>query len=509
VSDQSPNAAAEKVRPPAPSEHLQILCPECDYNLTGVVGQRCPWCGWEIDVDVLVAQAGAKDGSRRLGVAFAALVVGVGSFVALASLVVRGRNLSVLDGLAVLGVVMAAVGSLALAAIALLHRGRWPMRKGAASDLLLFIAILSLTSGIFGASRFLWDIRSPRIVRGVVVNGVLEFAVAAFFFSLPAVLLLALRLLSFRHPRMEAALRQRAPRGKSSLPSEASFTIDFAREYRKEQITQTWTDAQRVSTPQIDALIERTWTEQVELATAQGRPLYDGRLVRLVHLQAGPDRLDLTLAPVGFREFLGTNLYNARQVLGVSPHALANPIGISACVAAADHTLILGRRGEAVAFHAGHLHTIGGLIEESDRGSGGLIDFFAAMLRELKEELHVEVSQVREIRLMALIRDLAILQPELIFDISLHLTRKDIRERFNPSAAGQEHSGLEYVFDEPETVIPFLRRAAPVAPVAEAAVLLHGRRAWGQEWYEQTCYLLYGELPPATAPFASNSECDA
>ena len=34
-----------------------------------------------------------------------------------------------------------------------------------------------------------------------------------------------------------------------------------------------------------------------------------------------------------------------------------------------------------------------------------------------------------------------------------------------------------------------------VAPIAAAAMLLHGKIAWGEGWYEQACYLLYGDLP--------------
>jgi 8-oxo-dGTP pyrophosphatase MutT (NUDIX family) len=509
IEPSTASPAADRAPAAEPAEDLQILCPECDYNLTGITGERCPWCGWEIDVDVLVAQAGARTDSRRFGVAFAAAVVGIGSFVALASLMVRGRELSVLDALAVLAVVMAAVGHLALAVLALLPKRRWPMRKGAASDLLLFVAILSLATGVFGASRFLWDIRSPRVVRGVVVNGVLEFSIAAFFFALPAVLLLALRLLSFRHPKLEAVSPRRTEHGKSSLPTESTFSVDFSREYRPEQIGQVWIEQPRPSTPEIDDIIRSTWDEQVEKATAKCRRLYDGQLVRLIELRALPSRLELTLGPTGFREFLGTNLYQPRRVSELLPAALANPIGISATVATIDHVLVFGRRSDNVAFHAGHLHTIGGLVEETDRGDDGRFDFFGAMLRELREELGVEAKEIRDIRLMGLVRDRAILQPELVLDIALHLNRKQINERFNASAPGQEHAALEMVFDEPDTVIPFLRRAAPVAPVAEAAVLLHGRRVWGQEWYEQTCYILYGELPPTTAALATNSEREA
>ena len=54
---------------------------------------------------------------------------------------------------------------------------------------------------------------------------------------------------------------------------------------------------------------------------------------------------------------------------------------------------------------------------------------------------------------------------------------------------------MDTVHDEPEGMVAFLQRSAPVAPVAAAAMLLHGRHSWGTDWYEQSCYVLFGELP--------------
>ena len=98
-----------------------------------------------------------------------------------------------------------------------------------------------------------------------------------------------------------------------------------------------------------------------------------------------------------------------------------------------------------------------------------------------------------------LVRDRALHQPELLFEATSILTRDDLRKRFDPQLSHAEHTAIEFVHDDPDAIIPFLERAAPVTPVAQAAMLLHGRYNWGADWYEQACYVLYGEMPPVMA----------
>ena len=148
--------------------------------------------------------------------------------------------------------------------------------------------------------------------------------------------------------------------------------------------------------------------------------------------------------------------------------------------------------------HAGCVHTSGGTVEPDDRGAGGAIDVFAAMRREVCEELAVTDEEIVGLVCTGLIRDGALHQPELIFRAELTLSRGDVLARFDPSAPHQEHDALELCHDEPEAVAPFIERADPIVPVAAGALLVHGYHEWGPDWYESTCYLLYGELPRRT-----------
>jgi 8-oxo-dGTP pyrophosphatase MutT (NUDIX family) len=224
--------------------------------------------------------------------------------------------------------------------------------------------------------------------------------------------------------------------------------------------------------------------------------LFNGNLVRLVEALATSKKLHLELGPTCYRDFLGTNLHNAATLLRAGEQHLANPLGVSSTVITRDGFLVFGRRSAQVAFHTGHLHTFGGLLEPSDRDAVGRFDMFGAAVRELNEELGIRKEEIAEIVIAGLVRDRNILQPEVLFEVTLTLSRAELAARFDPTLPGQEHTGLEFVHDDPEAIVPFVRRSTPVAPVAAAAMLLQGRHAWGTDWYEQSCYVLYGELPP-------------
>jgi 8-oxo-dGTP pyrophosphatase MutT (NUDIX family) len=464
--------------------------------LTGAPGDRCPWCGWEIDVDVLVAMTAESGHARRLGVAATALVVGVGSLVALASLLLQPRAMSIWDALAVLAVLAAAGGHLALGVQALLSVGYWPMRPRSLAEILRFAGYLSIILAVLGARSVFEAIPTPRIVRGVQVNGVLEYVILALLLAMPGCALLVLRMVSFRTAGGSRAGGSRrgliAPDGSSAAP----FSIEFVQHFTREPLSQNWSDALRPTTPAIEECIARTWETELALARESERMLYNGDLVRLVQARVTPAQLHLELGPTCYRDFLGTNLHHAATVSRTGEQHLANPLGISSTVITRDGFLVFGRRSARVAFHAGHLHTFGGLLEASDRDADGRFDVFGAAIRELTEELGVRKDEIDEIIVAGLVRDRNILQPELLFEATLNLSRAELTARFDPTLPDQEHTRLEFVHDEPEAIVPFVRRSAPVAPVAAAAMLLHGRHAWGTDWYEQSCYVLFGELPP-------------
>ena len=473
-----------------PVEH-DLHCPECDYNLTGAPGDRCPWCGWEIDVDVLVAVTAERGHARRLGVAATALVVGIGSLVALASLMLQPRPMSMWDAVAVLAVLSAAGGHLALGVQALLCVGRWPMRPRTLAEILRFLGYLSIILGLLGARSVFEAVPTPRIVRGVQVNGVLEYVILALLLAMPGCALLVLRMVSFRG----AGARSRSTitaEGSSTAP----FFIEFVQRFTKGQLSQNCNATPRPTTPAIEECIARTWETELALAREDKRMLYNGDLIRLVEARPAETQLHLELGPTCYRDFLGTNLHHAATLWRSGEQHLANPLGISSTVITRDGFLVFGRRSARVAFHAGHLHTFGGLLEASDRDAEGRFDVFMAAIRELNEELGIRKEEIASIVIAGLVRDRSILQPELLFEATLTLSRAELTARFDPTLPDQEHTGLEFVHDDPETIVPFVRRSAPVAPVALAATLLHGRHAWGTDWYEQTCYVLFGELPP-------------
>ncbi len=259
-----------------------------------------------------------------------------------------------------------------------------------------------------------------------------------------------------------------------------TFFLDACGRFDVEHTTVTWSDEPRPSNPQIDRLIEKTWAEQ----TAQPRRnLFNGSLCRLLDCDARDGKLSLLLAPVSFKEFLGTNLTHPhiRYVHGLD--VLADAVGVSAAITTGDGFLLLGRRSESVAFHAGMIHPIGGMVEPADVLTSTPCPF-DSMIKELAEETSLSAGSVREIVCVGLVRDKRIVQPELIFDITVDTDRETVQNALADAIDGDEHSELVPVCNHPDAIVSFLaQRSEELTPVATASLLLHGLRNWGSGWF--------------------------
>ncbi|MBI3835457.1 MAG: hypothetical protein HY287_14110 [Planctomycetes bacterium] len=495
-------------QPTLESEQPEFLCPECDYQLLASNQERCPWCGWVIDPDVLLECVRTRRGGGRIGVSIAAIAVGIGSLVGFWSLfsgwgIASGRgavhtHLSMWDGIAVVGVLGAAFGNLSLAGLAIASRSRWPMRRGDSAAVLRAIAGASFIAAVAGARPALHFPTEPLISHGVQVNGVMEFLAMAFFFATPAILLLLLCTIAFRSRRARSSRRHFGNTDvKSSMGRPAGFQVECSGRSSREQVKTIWSDARRITNPEIERRIAETWASRMQSARNSQENLYDGALARLIRTSNDDGKLLLELGPTSYRDFVGTNLRFDRAAPPESDNTRSDALGTSAIVATSDGFLALGRRTHRVAFHGGYAHTFGGMVELSDRGQNG-IDVFLAIERELREELGIEPRDLLDLGLIGLVRDREILQPELIFDATTRVTRSQLQHLFASSLESrQEHSGLEFMPDEPDSVIPFIRRVEPITPVAEAALLLHGLHCWGRDWYEQASYILYEDIPGA------------
>lgn len=489
--------------PPAatPVEDSGALCPECDYNLTGAAGSRCPWCGWNINATALAALNDRRS-ARRWVVVAACCFLGLGTLAVAEWLVVRGRELRWVDAVAMLAVLLGAAGHLALAGVAALSRTVWPLRRAEAFRILGLAGWLAIAAGVVGATSALGFAPAPLYnERGVQVNGVFEFVLASLFFSLPGATLLVMRLVSFREARdnTRASLpadRHVAPQVEPSVP----FIVEACGRWGCAAVEQQHATAPRPTSPAVERLIAEAWEAESALAANDNRVLYDAPLARLVRAVAAKNHLLLELGTTTYREFVGTHFHHAAAIRRLDPQFLAQALGVSALVQTSDGYLAFGRRNRRVAWHAGYLHAFGGMVEATDRLPDGRYDAFGRMLEELHEETTIRAPEVADLSLIGLVRDRALFQPELLFDARVSLTRAQLSARIDLAAADAEHVAVEWLFDEPDGVAPFLRAAQPVTPVAQAVLLLHGRWCWGSEWFEHVCYDLYGGPPHLTEP---------
>jgi 8-oxo-dGTP pyrophosphatase MutT (NUDIX family) len=284
---------------------------------------------------------------------------------------------------------------------------------------------------------------------------------------------------------------------------------------------------ERPSTAALEELIAVEWERQVALAE-QSRPkrlLFNGGLLRYVRhevlagmaaggkrgqaprgmpfsvapvapgsepapfchglMAGGGEAFELTVGPTCYRDFVGTNLFNHHRLDEFGWERFANPIGTTATLVSSDGLICYGRRSGRVAYHAGHVHTFGGALEEQDRTADGRVDPFASLRRELREELGLRTDDLTDLCCVGLIRDKEICQPELLFEARLTMTADVLRKRWEVAEAREEHDDLVALPDDADAIVPFIRDCGLIAPVAIGTLFLHGRRAWGEAWFHR------------------------
>jgi hypothetical protein len=224
--------------------------------------------------------------------------------------------------------------------------------------------------------------------------------------------------------------------------------------------------------PEIERIIDEEWSAH---SKRPGIHLFDGPMARWESCDVSPRRLRIELSQTSYKPFLGTNLMHPELADRYGKSVLANPVGVSPALLTADGFLLMGRRNSSVAYYPSRIHPFAGAMDPRDKS-----DVFAAVRRELMEELALSSPLIQDLRCTGIAEDPALRQPELIFFARCGLTRRQIDNQLDPEEHHQSVS-VPATCDAVECILidPAL------TPVAVASLILWGRLEFGEEWFDQ------------------------
>lgn len=225
--------------------------------------------------------------------------------------------------------------------------------------------------------------------------------------------------------------------------------------------------------PTLSAAIERVWQEAL---SRQGVHLFDGPLCRLEDLRIDERGLHLGMSPTSYRIFMGTNGRHPQWADEFGRQVMADPIGTSVALRSADGVLVFGRRSARVALYPGHAHPFGGTMEPPTEGS--TVDILEEMRRELREEAGITTDDLIDLRVIAVIEDRHLRQPELVYAAECRLPVADIISRID----AEEHSGSWLLADERGAIEQALGNGQKITPVLAGTLLAWGWRRFGDSW---------------------------
>jgi 8-oxo-dGTP pyrophosphatase MutT (NUDIX family) len=228
---------------------------------------------------------------------------------------------------------------------------------------------------------------------------------------------------------------------------------------------------------QVEVAIDAAWRDAV---AQPGVKLFDGKMCRLESWNATADQLGLLLSETTYKTFLGTNLTHPEFADQYGQQILANPVGVSPALLTADGFLMMGRRNASVAYYPNRVHPFAGALDPPDA------DPFAAVRRELREELSFADEDVADLRCTGIAEDLSIRQPELMFLARSARTRAEIESRLDATehegtwAVEADEYGVRRTLESDE-----VRLGETFTPVAVASLLLYGFVTFGGDFFRR------------------------
>jgi 8-oxo-dGTP pyrophosphatase MutT (NUDIX family) len=229
--------------------------------------------------------------------------------------------------------------------------------------------------------------------------------------------------------------------------------------------------------PSAETLIDHAWQTYLRTSRELGITVYNGALFRLDGFERTNDHLRLVLSDTDFRQCIGAASAEFRSAF---PGLLqANPLAASVALVTSDRKIIIEKRSRVDSRRRAY-HVIAGYMEREKDGRQP--HPFDALKREVHEELGVDLDEAHFCA-TGLVR--ALYGSELCFRCRVSISFDDLLRIQAGLGEDSEIEKLQPLDDAPDAVASFLAaHLADLAPPGRACLLLYGREAYGEEWYE-------------------------
>jgi len=225
-------------------------------------------------------------------------------------------------------------------------------------------------------------------------------------------------------------------------------------------------DAPKVYPPEVQEMIDQAWAVGIE--NAGSKYLYDGNVYGLVEYHLAGDVLHCILQRSTYKAYYGTNVCNNHRI--EDKQLLTNAIATCVVCITNDDFVLVGKRNSLLAEDGNIWHIIGGTMEGLFfDGKHYPENPYDMILREMEEEVSIELTDILSIYCTGLGRSLHNHKPEFMFIADLNLNHKELLEKANATNdIIQEHTEFRCIrlFD----IFNFVRENK-FAPIGELAIL--------------------------------------
>lgn len=232
------------------------------------------------------------------------------------------------------------------------------------------------------------------------------------------------------------------------------------------------------------AYIEKQWQTTLARNTAKPDAVFNGDLFSLLSWNIRNGKLELALGDTNYKEYVGTRNHEFKRKFPCT--RIANPLAVCAVIVTNDGEILIERRN-GVDVYGGSFHVIGGFMDRNmDIVNGVLGGPFYAIKREVREETFLDISNSLG-GLTGLVYDEKTPHPELCFSFNVDQSLKEIIDNITNYADGEvgDVFGIDNNSSSLERFL--IDNYEDTSITGFGSLLLHGRVAFGHEWFLRIC----------------------